>query len=65
MSHSYHVNKSHFRRLSKNELDELASDPHSLLHQWAEKKVTKNDVLKSRNNRKKVDILRKLNALGA
>lgn len=55
MSRSYHVTKSNFRRLSEKELDDMTHDPHSLLHQWGEKKAA-NSIEKMRRAGKKQDV---------
>ena len=53
MSDSYHVNRTHFKGLSKKELDEMAKEPNSLLNKWGEKSATKEAVIKERKAKKK------------
>jgi hypothetical protein len=52
MSRSYHANTTHLRGYSKREIDEMANDPDSILHQLAEKSQTKTEVKKGRKARK-------------
>jgi hypothetical protein len=53
MSDSYHVTSAHFKGLSKRELNEMAEDPQSLLHQWSDKSAKKEAVRKERKSKKK------------
>ncbi len=53
MSKSYHVTIKDFKGKSKKELDKMAKDPDSILHEWTEKHKVKNEVLKKRKNAKR------------
>jgi hypothetical protein len=48
MSDSYHVTIRYFKGYTKKELDEMASDPNSLLAEWSKKKASKNIIKKTR-----------------
>lgn len=52
MSRSIHITKKNFKGLSKRELDEQASDPNSELRQWGKKSSLKEEVKKSRKQKK-------------
>ncbi len=48
MSRSYHVNFTNLKGYSKKELDEMATDPNSILQQLADKSVNKKTEKKQR-----------------
>lgn len=48
MSNSYHVTIRDFKGCTKKELDEMASDPNSLLATWAKKSALKKSTKKAR-----------------
>ena len=52
MSKSYQVTRKDFRKLSKGEIDEMAKDHGSLLHQWADKSSAKREEIKKRKIQK-------------
>jgi len=52
MSKSFHVIIKDYRGKTKKEIDEMAKDPDSLLHQWADKRIVKKEVIKKRKNKK-------------
>jgi len=53
MSRSIHVTKKNFKGLSKKQLDEQAIDPTSELRQWGKKSLLKEEVKKTRKEKKK------------
>ncbi len=53
MSRSYHVTRRALRGKTRQELDEMAADPNSLLAQWAKKSAIKKAVRKERKSKKK------------
>lgn len=48
MSDSYHVTIRDFKGYTKRELDEMASDPDSLLTEWSKKRALKKSIKKTR-----------------
>ena len=48
MSKSFHVTAKDLKKFSKNELDEMVDDPHSLLNKWSKKISTKRKTIKNR-----------------
>ena len=52
MSRSYHVTIKNFKGKTKKELNEMAEDPYSELHEWAEKTRVKNEIKKQRRIKK-------------
>ena len=50
MSRSHHVNGTHLRGYSKTELNDMATDPDSILSQWMAKKI----VIKTEEKGKKI-----------
>jgi predicted site-specific integrase-resolvase len=52
MSRSYHVTVKEIAKHSKREIDEMAKDPTSKLHELANKMYTKKRVLKKRKEDK-------------
>jgi len=58
MSRSHHVTYSQIKGLTKSEINETEKDANSLLSQWAQKNLTKQQV---KNNRKKIRIFTKFN----
>jgi len=53
MARSYHVTAKDFRRLTKNEIDEMSQDPNSKLNEWAKKKTVKKTTITQRKASKK------------
>ena len=47
MSKSYHVTGKDFKGLTQKEIDEMAEDKDSLLHEYAEKSKVKREAKKS------------------
>lgn len=52
MSASIHVTKRNFKGLSKKEIHEQATEPHSDLQQWAKKKEIKKHIKEKRKSSK-------------
>ena len=52
MSRSVHITKKNFKGLTNKELDAQAVDPTSELRQWVRKSLLKEDVKKSRKQKK-------------
>jgi hypothetical protein len=52
MSDSYHVTIRDFRGCTKRELDEMASDPNSLLTDWTKKRALKKSIKKTRKEKR-------------
>jgi hypothetical protein len=52
MSKSIHITKKNFKGLTKKELDEQAIDPTSKLRQWSRKSLLKEDIKKTRKQKK-------------
>lgn len=48
MAHSYHVNRTHFRRHTADDLDAEAQTPGSLLREWGAKKAHKRETKRRR-----------------
>jgi len=48
MSDSYHVTIRDFKGYTKKELDEMVSDPDSLLTEWSKKRALKKSIKKNR-----------------
>ena len=56
MSRSHHANYTHLRGYSEKELDEMAKDPDSILHQLADKIKTKNTAREKRKLKKQIPL---------
>ncbi|WP_225000411.1 hypothetical protein [Cesiribacter sp. SM1] len=52
MSKSYHVTGKDFKGLTQKEIDEMAEDKDSLLHEYAEKSKVKREIKKKRREDK-------------
>ncbi len=52
MSDSYHVTIRDFKGYTKRELDEMASDPNSLLTDWSKKRALKKSIKKTRKEKR-------------
>jgi hypothetical protein len=51
MSDSYHVTIKDFKGCTKRELDEMASDPNSILSEWSKKRALKRSIKKNRKGK--------------
>lgn len=52
MSKSYHVTRKDLKEKTKQELDAMANDRYSILHEWAEKRRVKRAVRQQRRDEK-------------
>jgi len=55
MSRSYHKTRNDLKGKTRDEIDAMADDPDSILHELAEKRVVKEMAIKHRKLKKEQD----------